>query len=184
MSDLPITLLVVEDDPGVRTFLADNLTADGYELHLAETLRDAVRVLEYKQPALAILDVGLPDGSGLDLLRRVREADRAASRIDPDLPVLLLTGRAEEVDRVRVAPMERNPQTSRSSSSFVHTRVGSTASALSSANSFWESPSEVPRRRTSRDRGSISRSPTRMRPLAARARQRRSSAARRPRSSP
>ena len=101
MSDLPTTLLVVEDDPGVRTFLADNLSADGYELHLAETLRDAVRVLEYKQPALAILDVGLPDGSGLDLLRRVREADRAASRMDPDLPVLLLTGRAEEVDRVR-----------------------------------------------------------------------------------
>jgi DNA-binding response OmpR family regulator len=60
-----------------------------------------VRVLEYKQPDLAILDLGLPDGSGLELLRRVREADAAASRMDPDLPVLLLTGRASELDRIR-----------------------------------------------------------------------------------
>ncbi len=101
MNDDPAAILVVEDDPAVRTFLADNLTADGYELHVAETVRDAVRVLEYKQPDLAILDLGLPDGSGLDLLRRVREAEPSASRIDSGLPILLLTGRAGEVDRVR-----------------------------------------------------------------------------------
>ena len=101
MSDSSAAILVVEDDPAVRTFLADNLTADGYELHLAETIRDAVRVLEYKQPDLAILDLGLPDGSGLDLLQRVREADAAGSRIDPGLPVLVLTGRAGELDRIR-----------------------------------------------------------------------------------
>nr|MBA2514839.1 response regulator transcription factor [Solirubrobacterales bacterium] len=101
MSDSSAAILVVEDDPVVRTFLADNLTADGYELHLAETIRDAVRVLEYKQPDLAILDLGLPDGSGLDLLQRVREADAAGSRIDPGLPVLVLTGRAGELDRIR-----------------------------------------------------------------------------------
>ena len=101
MTDEPAAILVVEDDPAVRAFLADNLTADGYELLVAETIRDAVRVLEYQQPDLAILDLSLPDGSGLDLLRRVREADPSASRMDASLPVLLLTGRAGELDRIR-----------------------------------------------------------------------------------
>ena len=101
MTDTPTEILVVEDDPAVRTFLADNLTADGYELHVAESVRDAVRILEYKQPELAILDLGLPDGSGLDVLQRVRDAAAAGSRIDPELPVLLLTGRAGEADRIR-----------------------------------------------------------------------------------
>src|SRR5918998_245656 len=51
--------LMREHDAPVRTFLGDNLTADGYEVHVAETLRDAVRILEYKQPDLGILDVAL-----------------------------------------------------------------------------------------------------------------------------
>jgi DNA-binding response OmpR family regulator len=96
-----VTLLVVEDDVPTRTFLADNLTADGYELVAAETLREAMRALEQRAPDLAIVDLGLPDGSGLDLIRRVREADGVASRLDPRLPLVVLTGRASEVDRVR-----------------------------------------------------------------------------------
>ena len=95
------TLLVVEDDPVLRTFLADNLTADGFELVLADCLRDGLRELEFRRPDLAIVDLGLPDGSGLELLARVREADRIASRLDPWLPLIVLTGRATELDRVR-----------------------------------------------------------------------------------
>ena len=95
------TLLVVEDDPVLRTFLADNLTADGFELVLADCLRDGLRELEFRRPDLAIVDLGLPDGSGLELLARVREADRIASRLDPRLPLIVLTGRATELDRVR-----------------------------------------------------------------------------------
>jgi DNA-binding response OmpR family regulator len=95
------TILLLEDDAPVRTFLADNLTADGYEVHVAETVRDAVRILEYKQPDLGILDVVLPDGSGLDLIRRVRQADGVASRLDPGIPLIVLSGRAGEIDRVR-----------------------------------------------------------------------------------
>jgi len=101
MDDDPATLLLVEDDPLVRTFLADNLTADGYELLVADTVRDALRALEYKQPDLAIVDLGLPDGSGLELVRRVRAADGIASRLDPALPLLILSGRSGELDRVR-----------------------------------------------------------------------------------
>src|SRR3712207_4435005 len=95
------TLLLVEDDPVLTTFLADNLTADGFELVLASSLRDGLRELEFRRPDLAIVDLGLPDGSGLELLERVRTADRVASRIDPQLPLIVLTGRSSELDRVR-----------------------------------------------------------------------------------
>jgi DNA-binding response OmpR family regulator len=95
------TLLVVEDDPVLSTFLADNLTADGFELVLADCLRDGLRELEFRRPDLAIVDLGLPDGSGLELLAQVRQADRIASRLDPSLPLIVLTGRAGELDRVR-----------------------------------------------------------------------------------
>jgi DNA-binding response OmpR family regulator len=101
MNDDHTAILVVEDDSAVRTFLADNLTADGYEIHVAESIREAVRLLEHQTPDIALVDLGLPDGSGLDLLRQVRAADPAASRIDAGLPVVLLTGRTGEVDRIR-----------------------------------------------------------------------------------
>jgi len=100
VTDSP-TLLLVEDDLGLRTFLADNLTADGFDVLLADTVHDAVRLLEYKQPDLALVDLGLPDGSGLDLIARVRAADGIASRLDPGLPLVVVTGRASELDRVR-----------------------------------------------------------------------------------
>jgi DNA-binding response OmpR family regulator len=101
MSADATTLLLVEDDPVLRTFLADHLTADGYRLVLADTLRDGLRELEYKRPDLAIVDLGLPDGSGLDLIGRVRAADGLASRLDPAVPVVVLSGRSSELDRVR-----------------------------------------------------------------------------------
>jgi DNA-binding response OmpR family regulator len=101
MTDRAVTLLVVEDDHAVGTFLADNLTADGYDLLIAETARDGLRLIEHKTPDLVIVDIGLPDGSGLDLIARVRAADRRLSRADPDQRFLVLSGRAAEIDRVR-----------------------------------------------------------------------------------
>ena len=101
MTQSPATVLIVEDDAPVRTFLADNLTADGYDVLLAESVRDAIRHLEYKRPDVVLLDIGLPDGSGLEVLRRTREADGIASRLDPGTPFLILSGHAGEIDRVR-----------------------------------------------------------------------------------
>jgi len=95
------TILVVEDDDATRTFLADNLTADGFELLVADCARDGIRMLETKFPDLALIDVGLPDGSGLDIVRRVRDADGLASRVDPRTPVLVISGRDGELDRIR-----------------------------------------------------------------------------------
>ena len=100
-ADDAATILVVEDDAATRTFLADNLTADGYELIVADNARDALRLLESKFPDLALIDLGLPDASGFEILRRVRQADGVATRIDPATPLVLLTGRDGELDRVR-----------------------------------------------------------------------------------
>ena len=100
MTDSPC-ILVVEDDAPTRTFLADNLTADGYELLVAGSVRDALRQLEYHHVDLAVVDVGLPDGSGLDVVVAVRAATGAGARLDARLPVVLLSGRAADIDRVR-----------------------------------------------------------------------------------
>lgn len=95
------TILVVEDDPATRRFLADNLMADGYEPVDADCLAAARKLLRRELPDLVILDLGLPDGDGLSLVREIRVENRAAARIDPDLPLLILSGRGSELDRLR-----------------------------------------------------------------------------------
>jgi DNA-binding response OmpR family regulator len=99
--DAGATILVVEDDAATRSFLADNLTADGYQLLVADSAGAGLRLLETRFPDLALIDIGLPDASGLDLVRRVRDADGVASRVHPATPLVLLTGRDGELDRVR-----------------------------------------------------------------------------------
>ena len=101
MSEDAFTILLVEDDDATRTFLADNLTADGYEVLVSGSVGAGRRLLEGQFPDLVVVDVGLPDGSGLELLRSVREADAATSRLDPSTPMLVLSGRAGELDRIR-----------------------------------------------------------------------------------
>src|SRR6478735_2828790 len=95
------TILIVEDDEATRRFLGDNLTADGHEVLVADTGRDGLRLLEYKYPDVAVVDLALPDVDGLDLIARVRAADGVATRINPDTPLLVLTGRDGELDRLR-----------------------------------------------------------------------------------
>jgi len=95
------TILVVEDDPATRRFLADNLAADGYEPMDADSLAAARKHVRRELPDLVILDLGLPDGDGLSFVREIRVENRAAARIDPDLPVLILSGRGGEIDRLR-----------------------------------------------------------------------------------
>jgi len=95
------TILVVEDDDATRSFLADNLSADGYDLLVADCATDALGLLERKFPDLALVDLNLPDASGFELLRRVRASDGIASRVDPDTPLMVLSGRSSELDRVR-----------------------------------------------------------------------------------
>jgi DNA-binding response OmpR family regulator len=97
----PQSLLVVEDDEATRGFLVDNLRADGFKVATASGAAEALRAIEVRSPALVVLDLLLDDGNGLDLLDRLRSADGLASRIDPELPVIVLSARTGETDRVR-----------------------------------------------------------------------------------
>ena len=97
----PQSVLVVEDDEATRAFVADNLAADGYRVATAGAAGEALRAIEIRRPSLVVLDLLLEDGNGLELLDRVRAADGLASRIDPELPIVVLSGRAGESDRVR-----------------------------------------------------------------------------------
>lgn len=94
-------VVVCEDDLVTLEFLCDNLTADSFEAIPASDASDALLHCSYKRPDLLLLDLGLPDAAGLDVLRTIRRSDRARSRIDPDLPVMVLSGAASERDRVR-----------------------------------------------------------------------------------
>lgn len=101
MEAVRATILLIEDHRATRTFLADNLAADGHDVLEADSLADGRRLMSTAFPDAAIVDLGLPDGDGLDLLREVREADRVAGALDPDLPLLVLSGRAGDLDRLR-----------------------------------------------------------------------------------
>ena len=95
------TILLVEDHAPTRTFLADNLAADGYAVLEADCAADAHDLIETAFPDVAIVDLGLPDRDGLELVRDVRAADRIADRTDPELPILILSGRTGELARLR-----------------------------------------------------------------------------------
>ena len=95
------SLLVVEDDEATAAFLADNLAADGYKVAVAGGAGEGLRAIEVRSPSLVVLDLLLEDGNGLELLDRVRASDGLATRIDPDLPVIVVSGRTGEADRVR-----------------------------------------------------------------------------------
>jgi DNA-binding response OmpR family regulator len=95
------TVVVCEDDEATLELLCDHLAADRYRALPAPCAADALRHCHYKQPDLLLLDLRLPDASGLDVLREIRGADGATGRYDPQLPVIVLSGRGAEADRVR-----------------------------------------------------------------------------------
>jgi DNA-binding response OmpR family regulator len=95
------SVVVCEDDAVTLELLCDHLAADRFGVLPAPSASDALRLCRYNQPDLLLLDLSLPDASGLDVLREIREADGVESRFDPRLPVIVLTGRGAATDRVR-----------------------------------------------------------------------------------
>jgi DNA-binding response OmpR family regulator len=77
-------VLLVEDDVDYAEIIAHTLRRDGHEIVTADSVKGAAKFTERKRPDLAILDVMLPDGSGLDFCKTLRTAD-------PGLPVLFLS---------------------------------------------------------------------------------------------
>lgn len=86
-------ILVVDDDRGILQGLTKYLAEEGFDVVGAETVKAAGEALRDQRPDLAVLDVKLPDGNGIDFLRTVRLSGDAT-------PVILLTAQKEEVDRI------------------------------------------------------------------------------------
>jgi DNA-binding response OmpR family regulator len=95
------TVVVCEDDVPTLELLCDHLAADRFEPLAAPSAADALRLCHFKQPDLLLLDLNLPDASGLDVLRLIRASEGATGSYDPELAVLVLSGRSSDADRLR-----------------------------------------------------------------------------------
>jgi two-component system response regulator RegX3 len=86
------TILLVEDEESITEPLAAALSREGFDAHAARTAAEALELAPRLAPDLVLLDVMLPDGSGFDVLRALRQDSR--------VPVVMLTARGDEADRI------------------------------------------------------------------------------------
>jgi two-component system alkaline phosphatase synthesis response regulator PhoP len=86
------TILVVEDEPGIARLVQDYLERAGFAVVLAANAEEALAQARTKRPALVVLDLGLPDRDGLDVTRELRRLS--------DVPIVMLTARGDESDRI------------------------------------------------------------------------------------
>jgi two-component system KDP operon response regulator KdpE len=92
VSKLDPLVLVVEDEPQMRRFIRASMTAHGYQVVEASTGAEAVALATSRTPEVILLDLGLPDGDGIDLTRRFREWSR--------IPIIVISARGREEDKV------------------------------------------------------------------------------------
>jgi two-component system KDP operon response regulator KdpE len=86
-------ILVVEDELEIRRFVTHALEGDGFDVIGAETLERGLIEAKARRPEMVVLDLGLPDGDGVELIRALRAWS--------DVPVLILSARTDEPDKVR-----------------------------------------------------------------------------------
>lgn len=85
-------VLIVEDEQAIRRFLRAALEGDGLRVYEAETLQRGLLEAATRKPDLIILDLGLPDGDGIDFIRDLRQWSA--------IPVIVLSARSEESDKI------------------------------------------------------------------------------------
>jgi two-component system, OmpR family, KDP operon response regulator KdpE len=85
-------VLIIEDEAPIRRFLRATLESKGYRVKEAETARDGLIHARTQRPDLILLDLGLPDGDGLQITRQVRT--------DSSVPIVVLSARGQEADKV------------------------------------------------------------------------------------
>lgn len=85
-------ILVVDDEPQIRRFLKASLSAHGYSVVEAEDANSAIKAATVEKPDLAVLDLGLPDMDGMEVISRVREWST--------MPIIVLSVRSDEGDKV------------------------------------------------------------------------------------
>lgn len=93
MPERGLTILVIDDDDQIRRFLRTSLVANGFQVIEAATAADADRRARADRPDLILLDLGLPDRDGIDLLKDLRGWSR--------LPIIILSARGEEAAKVK-----------------------------------------------------------------------------------
>ena len=86
------SVLVIEDEPEIRKFLKTVLTGHHFSPVFAETAREGVKLIELQTPEIIILDLGLPDMDGLEVIKRVRQWTQ--------IPIIVLSARGREKDKV------------------------------------------------------------------------------------
>ncbi|CAM2943809.1 Response regulator [Vibrio neptunius] len=91
MSD-KTTIVIIEDELAIAENLIHVLEMDGYQPMWFSTAGEGLAYIESSEPALLVLDVGLPDGNGFELCKTIREFS--------DVPIIFLTARNDEIDRV------------------------------------------------------------------------------------
>jgi two-component system, OmpR family, KDP operon response regulator KdpE len=94
MNAPPPKVLVIDDEPPIRKLLRMGLSAHGYEILEAPNGRVSLELLEQKKPDLVILDLGLPDMQGLELLRTIRARNEG-------VPIVVLSSRGDEASKVQ-----------------------------------------------------------------------------------
>lgn len=87
------SILVVEDDPAIRRLICKTLEHEGWLAVTAESVKRALIEAKAKPPACMLLDLGLPDGDGIDLIRQLRTWS--------DFPIVVLTARDHETSKVQ-----------------------------------------------------------------------------------
>ncbi len=92
MESMKPKILIVEDEPAIAETIQYALETDGFEIHCLSSGRPVLPLLNRETVDLIILDIGLPDISGLELFKEIRKTH--------NLPIIFLTAKSEEVDRV------------------------------------------------------------------------------------
>lgn len=87
-------VLVVDDEAQIHTFMRISLEAEGFEYHGAASIASALALYQAQRPQVLVLDLGLPDGDGITLLQTLRQHDK--------VPVLILTARDQEEEKIRL----------------------------------------------------------------------------------
>ena len=90
-----MNILVIEDEPDIRKTLEYNISREGHKVLTAGSLHDAEKIIQSQSISLVLLDLMLPDGSGLDFCRKLKTNSKTES-----IPVIILTAKDDEVDKV------------------------------------------------------------------------------------
>lgn len=85
-------VVVIEDEPQIRRFVRSALEAEGWQVHEADTAKKGLSEAGTRKPDLLVLDLGLPDGDGLDVIRDLRGWS--------GVPIIVLSARSDEADKI------------------------------------------------------------------------------------